>query len=149
MINHFITNFSFVHFTNNPWTNELFIKLKLKLTILKLTISILNVIYLHLKTKWILTEATNIFERWFETEYPTLKRYFIQWTTRYLSNDCYAKHKLTNSWILLSFKILIYFRVGIIFAFFRLSRGGDWKRALHARGVINNKRAQQSPFSSI
>lgn len=72
-----------------------------------------------------------------------LKRYFISRTTRYFK---WSLHKLTNSRILLSFKILIYFRVGIIFAFFRTRRLKT--QPLHARGVINNKRAQQSPFSS-
>lgn len=107
----------------------------------KLTISILNLIYhLHLKTKWILTQETNTFERWFEY---ILKRYFISRTTRYFK---WSLHKLTNPRILLSFKILIYFRVGIIFAFFRTRRLKT--QPLHARGIINNKRAQQSPFSS-
>lgn len=75
--------------------------------------------------------------------HPILKRYFIPRTTRYFK---WSLHKLTNSRILLSFKILIYFRVGIIFAFFRTRRLKT--QPLHARGVINNKRAQQSPFSS-
>lgn len=114
----------------------------------------INIYKIEIKTKL----TTSILSFSFENEMNSnwSDKYFWEMIRNGISHDISYdkqrdKHKLTNSCILLSFKILIrniflnWYNIRILSV---VSTRGDWKRAVHARGVINNKRAQQSPSPS-